>query len=233
MREIILDTETTGLDPKRGDRLIELACVEMVNRIPSGRFLHELVDPQREVPREAEQIHGISTDMLRGKPLFQDIALKFIEFIGDAPLIIHNAPFDMGFLNAELRKACFSPLDNERVVDTLVIARRRFPGSPSSLDALCKRFKIDNSKRTKHGALLDSELLADVYVELMGGHQTAMSLDAAEAAGPGAATAAMPIAAKARLRPRPLVPRLTPAELEAHGAFVGTLKNPLWTGGTT
>ncbi len=226
MREIILDTETTGLDPRKGDRIIELACVELINRIPTGKFLHELIDPEREVPREAEAIHGISTDMLRGKPLFKDIVLKFLEFLGDAPLVIHNAPFDMGFLNAELKKACFGPLDGIRVIDTLQMARRKFPGSPSSLDALCKRYKIDTSKRVKHGALTDSELLADVYVALMGGHQTELTLAAEGAAA--MQQAARDAGGKAKPRPQSLPSRLTPAEDAAHRAFVATLNNPIW-----
>jgi DNA polymerase III subunit epsilon len=227
MREIILDTETTGLDPKRGDRLIELACVEMVNRIPSGKVFHELIDPEREVPKEAEAIHGLSTEMVRGKPLFKDLVVRFQAFIGDAPLIIHNAAFDIGFLNHELKKACFGPISMDRVVDTLAIARRKHPGSPSSLDALCKRYKIDNSKRVKHSALLDCELLADVYVELMGGNQTVLGLGAeVVTTAPVSGTSRRPVAVSQR--PTPLAPRLSEMEQAAHTAFIATLKNPLW-----
>ena len=210
MREIVLDTETTGLDPNAGHRLIEIGCVEMVNHIATGRTFHEYLDPQRDVPEDAARIHGITTDMLRGKPLFADRAEAMLEFLGDAKLVIHNAAFDLGFLNAELARLDRAAIPASRAIDTVQLARRKFPGAPASLDALCKRFDIDNSARTKHGALLDAELLADVYVELIGGRQPGLSL-AAERSGD--ATEIVP----AERAPRP--PRAHPvnaAESAAH-----------------
>lgn len=176
MREIVLDTETTGLDPATGDRLVELACVEIINTVPTGDSFHVFIDPQRDVPEEAFRVHGLSTEFLKGKPLFEQIVDDFLRFIGSDPLVIHNAEFDMRFINAEMKRCNREPLRMDRVVDTLAIARRKHPGSPNSLDALCSRYRIDNSRRTKHGALLDAELLAEVYVELAGGRQAAMVL---------------------------------------------------------
>ncbi len=177
MREICLDTETTGLDPKDGHKIIEIACVELVNKIKTGNVFHAYINPRRDVPDEAFKIHGISTDFLKDKPIFNHIAYKFLDFIRGAKLVIHNAAFDMKFINHELRILGIDPLTSAEVIDSLMLARNKFPGSPSSLDALCKRFGIDLSKRTKHGALLDAELLADVYLELMGGAQAGLAFE--------------------------------------------------------
>ena len=175
MREIILDTETTGLNPSDGHRIIEIGCLELYNHLPTGKVYHQYINPQRDVPLEAFRVHGLSEDFLRDKPVFSEIVEDFLNFIEGSPLIIHNASFDMKFLNYELASAKYPKLKMSRTVDTLIIAREKFPGSPASLDALCKRFKIDNSNRTKHGALLDSELLAEVYLELKGGRQQNLS----------------------------------------------------------
>lgn len=172
MREICLDTETTGLDPKDGHKIIEIACVELVDRVRTGEFFHVYVNPRREVPQEAFNVHGISTEFLQDKPIFDHVAQQFLDFIKDGTLVIHNAAFDLKFLNYELQIIGLDPLTKDNVVDSLQLARRKFPGSPASLDALCKRFSVDLSKRTKHGALLDTELLCDVYIELMGGAQS-------------------------------------------------------------
>ncbi len=177
MREICLDTETTGLDPKDGHKIIEIACVEMVNKIRTGQVFHTYVNPRRDVPQEAFKIHGISTEFLQDKPIFDHVAHKFVDFIKDAKLVIHNAAFDLKFLNHELRLVGLQPIDVDFVIDSLALARKKFPGSPASLDALCKRFNIDISHRTKHGALLDTELLCDVYIELMGGAQSGLVFD--------------------------------------------------------
>lgn len=174
-REICLDIETTGLDPKDGHKIVEIACVELINKTKTNNFFHTYVNPRREVPYEAERIHGLSTEFLKDKPFFDHIVDKFLEFIGDDLLIIHNAGFDTKFLNFELKNLNRKPLEMFRVCDTLAIARNKFPGSPNSLDALCKRFAIDLTKRQKHGALIDTELLCDVYIELMGGAQTGFS----------------------------------------------------------
>ena len=223
MREIVLDTETTGLNARGGDRIIEIGCLEMINRIATGESFHHYIDPQREVPAEAEAIHGISTAQLAGKPLFGDIVADMEEFLGDAKLVIHNASFDLGFLNAELERVGRAPLDAARAVDSLQIARRKFPGAPASLDALCKRFGVDNSSRTYHGALLDAELLADVYVELVGGRQAGLDL-ASTSAGKTADQATK--AARAPREPRPHAPSAD--ELAAHNSFMEGLENPVW-----
>ena len=178
MREIILDTETTGLSPGTGDRIVEIGAVELINHLPTGKTYHVYLNPERDMPKEAEAVHGLSSAFLKDKPLFKTIAKEFLEFIGDAPLIIHNASFDMGFINAELGFIGGTAIPPSQVIDTLQMARRSHPMGPNSLDALCKRYGIDNSKRTKHGALLDAELLADVYLELIGGRQTALVLKA-------------------------------------------------------
>lgn len=180
MREICFDTETTGLDPREGHKVIEIACVELVNKVRTGKFFHSYINPRRDVPAEAFKIHGISTEFLKDKPIFNHVAYKFLDFIRGAKLIAHNAGFDMKFINYELNQAGIDPLSSTDVVDSLVIARSKFPGAPASLDALCKRFGVDLSKRTKHGALLDAELLADVYIELMGGAQGGLVFDAAK-----------------------------------------------------
>lgn len=176
MREIILDTETTGLDPASGDKIVEIGCVELLNSVPTGKFFHVYLDPERNVPDEAFRVHGLSTEFLRGKPKFVEVVDDFVTFIADAQLVIHNAEFDIKFLNAELHSCGRNPLSRERVIDTLALARKKHPGASNSLDALCSRYKIDNSRRTKHGALLDAEILADVYIELTGGRQTVFVL---------------------------------------------------------
>lgn len=175
MREICLDIETTGLDPKEGHKIVEIACVEIVNKVRTGNFFHTYVNPRRDMPQEAFAIHGISTDFLQDKPIFDHIVYKFLDFIKDAKLVIHNAAFDTKFINYELNLLGLDLIKKDNVIDTLLIARSKFPGSPNSLDALCKRFGIDLSKRQKHGALLDTELLVDVYIELMGGAQGGLS----------------------------------------------------------
>lgn len=221
LREIVLDTETTGLDPKKGDRLIEIGCIELLNRIPTGREFHRFVNPERDVPAEAEAVHGISTASLLDKPLFAAVADDFLAFIGDDTLIIHNAQFDVGFLNAELARLAKSPLAFDRVVDTLQLARRKHPAGPNNLDALCKRYAIDNTKRTKHGALVDSLLLAEVYVELLGVRQATLGLAGNSARGSGNETRSRQRTAAAR--PQPLPPRLGPETVAAHRAFVESL----------
>jgi len=217
MREIILDTETTGLDPATGDRLVEIACVEVLNYIPTGDYYHTYLDPERDVPEGAFRVHGLSTDFLKGKPLFRNVVPDFLAFIGDSPLVIHNAEFDMKFLNAELKRAGLSLLPADRAFDTLALARRKHPGAANSLDALCARYKIDNSRRTKHGALMDSEILAEVYAELMGGRQATLVL-ASEAAIRQQTQISAP-----RMRPAPLPTLLSQDEAQAHGRFMGDL----------
>lgn len=221
-RQIVLDTETTGLDPLKGDRVIEIAAIELANLMPTGRTFHTLLDPERDVPEESTRVHGFTAEMLRGKPKFAEMAEEFLGFLGDDPVVAHNAPFDFGFLDAELVRAKRPPLDRARMVDSLALAKKRFMGMPNSLDALCRRFGIDNSMRTSHNALLDVQLLAQVYLELMGGRQPGLVL-AATAAAP--ATAALGGGTRART-PRPIEPG--EAELAAHAAFVAKLKDPLW-----
>jgi len=218
MREIVLDTETTGLDPFQGDRLVEIGCIELVNGIPSGQTFHKYFYPERTMPAEALAIHGLTDEFLKDKPLFADAVDDLIGFLGDAPLVIHNASFDIGFLNAELEHAGRPLIARERMVDTLLIARRKHPGGANRLDDLCVRYSIDNSRRTKHGALLDAELLAEVYVELIGARQAQLVLSQATAA---AAIAGELIVV--RERPQPLAPRLSVEERAAHRAFVATL----------
>ena len=228
VREIILDTETTGLDPATGDRIVEIGAVELLNHLPTGRTFHVYINPERDMPKEAEAVHGLSSAFLKDKPVFSAVVQDFLEFIGDDVLIIHNASFDMNFINAELSFLRFPAIPPERVVDTLHIARQKHPGAANSLDALCRRYGIDNSKRTKHGALLDSELLAEVYLELIGGRQTALILEASITK-----KAATVVAAQiAQQRPVPLPPRLTEKERAAHAAFVAALgENALWKQG--
>ena len=228
MREIIFDTETTGLD-SREDRVIEFGGIELVNRFPTGRTFHEYINPQgRAVHPEAQAVHGISDADLAGKPIFGDIAERLFEFLDGAMLVAHNANFDIGFLNAEFARLGRPPVDPAMVLDTLALARRKHPMGPNSLDALCRRYGIDNSHRTRHGALLDSELLAEVYIELIGGKQAALVLETqAEtvAIASNVDTGQVP----ARQRERPLAPRLTQAEIEAHRALVGQLGSaPIW-----
>lgn len=223
LREIVLDTETTGLDPTKGDRLIEIGCIELFNRIPTGREYHRYINPDREVPAEAEAVHGISTEFLKDKPRFHEIADEFLEFIAGDMLVIHNAQFDVGFLSAELTRLNRTPIAMSRVVDTLALARRKHPAGPNSLDALCKRYGVDNSKRTKHGALMDSLLLAEVYVELLGERQATLGLAQSAAARDGAARRAGAAPRRAAQRPHPLPSRLTEEAEAAHRAFVETL----------
>jgi DNA polymerase III subunit epsilon len=225
LREIVMDTETTGLDAKAGDRLIEIGCIEIVNRIASGREFHRFIDPERDVHPDAVAIHGLATAFLKGKPLFKEVAVAFLDFIGDANLIIHNASFDIGFINAELARLQMAGIPSERVIDTLTLARRRHPAGPNSLDALCKRYGIDTSVRSKHGALVDSHLLAKVYVELLGERQATLGLayqGSVESGGHRRARVA-------QVRSTPLAPRLSREDEVAHSEFVKTLgPNALW-----
>jgi DNA polymerase III subunit epsilon len=229
MREIVLDTETTGLDPVHGDRLVEIGCVEVFNHIATGETYHQYVNPQRDMPAGAFAVHGLSEEFLSGHPVFADVADAFLDFIGDDPLVIHNASFDMGFLNAELRRLKRRELPMSQSVDTVRMARRRFPGAPASLDALCRRFDIDNSSRTYHGALLDAELLAEVYLELRGGRQPELSLAAAEAGASSEASANEGEIPAPSADVRPARPHAATAdEVAAHDAFIATLKEPMW-----
>lgn len=229
MREIVLDTETTGLDARRGDRLIEVGCVELINRIPTGREFHRFFNPEdRDVHPDAEAVHGISTAFLKDKPLFRAEVDAFLAFIAEDPLIIHNATFDIGFINAELERLKRPPLTMDRVVDTLALARRKHPAGPNSLDALCKRYGIDNSKRTKHGALMDSFLLADVYVELLGERQATLGL-ASRRNEASIRNRSLGGGTQAMTRPRPLPPRLGPEDESRHIEFVKSLgANAIW-----
>ena len=219
MREIVLDTETTGLDPFEGDRIVEIGALELINHIPSGRTYHQYINPERDMPAEAFAVHGLSDEFLKDKPVFMAIVEDFLAFVDGAPLVIHNAGFDMKFINAELKWAGKPALPPEQAVDTLAIARKRHPMGPNSLDALCKRYNIDNTMRDLHGALLDSELLAQVYLELIGGRQQSLTL---VDLGSNAGSSTLQTAA-VRTRPSPLPPRLTEAERQAHEDFVDTL----------
>jgi DNA polymerase III subunit epsilon len=226
MREIILDTETTGLSPQDGHRLVEIGAVELINHLPTGRTFQIYLNPERDMPSEAEAVHGLSSAFLKDKPLFKNKVTEFLSFIEDSVLIIHNASFDMGFINAELSAAGQEPIGSERVLDTLQMARRKHPMGPNSLDALCKRYGIDNTKRTKHGALMDSELLAEVYLELIGGRQTAMTLNA-EIKLKSKITTNQTLIAKSR--PSELPERLTEQELASHALLIEELgKDNLW-----
>ena len=217
MREIVLDTETTGLDPLTGHRIVEIGCIELVNCIPTSSTFHAYLNPERDMPAEAEAIHGLSADFLADKPKFAEIADGLLQFLGEAKLVIHNAGFDLAFLNAELDRLQRPPLARDRIVDTLALARRRHPGGPNRLDDLCARYGINNSRRSKHGALLDAELLAEVYAELIGGRQAHFSLDRERTVVRAVA------AASARQRPQALSPRLTAEEAKAHRALLATL----------
>jgi DNA polymerase-3 subunit epsilon len=215
MREVVLDTETTGLDPADGHRIIEIGCVELIDHFPTGRTWQAYLNPERDMPAEAERVHGISGAFLADKPLFAAVMGELIEFLGDAPLVIHNAGFDLKFLNAEFSRLDGAPISPGRAIDTVEMAKVKFPGARYSLDELCKRFAIDLSGRTKHGALLDAELLAQVYLELIGGRQKRFVLAPSDAsAGPGDETG------PARVRPKPLTSPVSAAEREAHAAFV-------------
>jgi DNA polymerase III subunit epsilon len=225
-REIVLDTETTGLSPRDGHRIVEIGAVELINHMPSGQSFHAYLDPQRDMPKEAEAVHGLSAAFLKGKPLFGAVADELLTFIADSVLIIHNANFDMTFINAELKAIGKTAINMGQVVDTLAIAKQKFPMASNSLDALCKRFGVDLSRRTKHGALLDSELLAEVYLELIGGRQTALGL-----ATPATIKRATHVAGGtiAKARPIPLPPRLSETERAAHAALVVILgEKSLW-----
>lgn len=229
LREIVLDTETTGLDPTKGDRLIEIGCIELFNRIPTGREYHRFINPERDVPAEAQAVHGISTEFLKDKPRFVEVADEFLEFIGGDILIIHNAAFDVGFLSAELTRLGKQPIAMSRVIDTLALARRKHPAGPNSLDALCKRYSVDNSKRTKHGALMDSLLLAEVYVELLGERQATLGLAQSGAAKIEALRRTGAAQRQALQRPNRLPSRITPDVEAQHRAFVETLgTHALW-----
>lgn len=226
MRQIVLDTETTGLSPQSGDRLVEIGCLEIVNQVATGEVFHVYINPERDVPVEAFNVHGLSAEFLSDKPRFAEIVDAFMAFIGDDPLVIHNASFDMGFLNNELKMTGRPVIEMARAIDTLLIARKRFPGAQNSLDALCRRFNVDNSNRIKHGALLDAELLAEVYLELMGGRQPGLVLDAnLDRRKNDTATAERRAA-----RSVPLASRLSEAERMAHEAFVSELAGGgLWS----
>ncbi|MEQ8357455.1 MAG: DNA polymerase III subunit epsilon [Kiloniellaceae bacterium] len=221
MREIVLDTETTGLDPAAGHRIVEIAGLELLHHLPTGRTFREYINPERDMPEEAERVHGLSADFLKDKPVFPEVAQGFLDFIGDAKLVIHNARFDMKFLNAELKSAGLESLAMERAIDTLGLARERFPGAQVSLDALCRRFEIDNSARTFHGALLDCELLAEVYLELRGGRQPGLVLESQRRLNRTAAPAPREIRP-----PRPHAP--TAEEKAAHAAMLAKFSDPLW-----
>ena len=221
MREIALDTETTGLDPNDGHRVVEIGCVELVNHVATGNTYHQYVNPERDMPEQAFEVHGLSEAFLSGHPVFADIARDFLAFVGDAPLVIHNAAFDMGFLNAELSRAGLEAMEDARAIDTVTLARGRFPGARASLDALCQRFDIDISHRDLHGALKDARLLAEVYLELTGGRQPGLELTSDRAA-----VAAEGVAERAYREPRPHAPSAD--ELARHAAFLEKLADPVW-----
>jgi DNA polymerase-3 subunit epsilon len=219
MREIVLDTETTGFEPSEGDRIVEIGAVELFNHMPTGKTYHQYINPERAMPNAAFEVHGLGDDFLRDKPVFKHVGQAFLDFVEDSKLVIHNASFDMKFLNAELEWCGLPKLPNDQALDTLAIARKKFPGSPASLDALCRRFGIDNSRREKHGALLDSEILAEVYLELIGGRQPDLVL------GGNSSKTVTDAGGDWRPTPRaePLAPRITEAERAAHDAFVQAL----------
>lgn len=226
MREIALDTETTGFEPESGDRIVEIGAVELLNHVPTGNTFHEYINPQRAMPKEAFAVHGLGDDFLRDKPLFAAVGQAFLDFVGDAKLVIHNAAFDMKFLNAELNWINLPTLPMAQAIDTVMMARKKFPGSPASLDALCRRFGIDNAARTLHGALLDAEILAEVYLELIGGRQPDLVLAADTGRGSAGASGD---SWRPRPRPEKLPSRLTAEEAEAHTAFVESMGDgALW-----
>lgn len=231
MREIVLDTETTGLDPNSGDKIVEIGCLELINHVPTGQTLHHYINPERDMPQGAFDVHGLSSEFLSDYPVFADLADEIMAFLGDSILIIHNARFDMGFINAELRSCGRPELPMEQAKDTVQLARRKYPGAQVSLDALCRRFEIDNAHRTLHGALLDADLLASVYLELIGGRQPGLSLagePSRDGANPSPAEA-LPVERGYR-PPRPHQP--TPEEAAAHQLFLEKLREPLWLSGT-
>lgn len=232
MREVIFDTETTGLDPKTGDRMVEIGCIEMIGRVETGRTFHAFFNPERDMPPEAERVHGLSAAFLATKPRFAELVDEMLAFLGDAPLVAHNAGFDFGFLNNELERIGRAPISMDRMIDTVAIARKRHPGAKLSLDALCTRYGIDRSHRVKHGALLDAELLAQVYVELNGGRQIGLGLTDAANVDTAATTTAnapwhRPVSDRPRRDPRPHV--ASPEELERHTAFIAGITNAIWT----
>jgi DNA polymerase-3 subunit epsilon len=221
LREIVLDTETTGLDPKQGHRIVEVGCIELVNHIPTNRSFHRYINPECDIAPEASAVHGLTRDRLKDEPVFAEIAGDFLDFIGDAQLVIHNADFDVGFINAELAILGLSPLPSDRATCTVKLTRRRFPGAPANLDALCRRFGVDNSGRALHGALLDAQLLAECYVELLGGRQHGLAL--------GAQTVTSNLAVSQTVIVRTPVPhRASEAETQAHAEMLGQLKSALW-----
>lgn len=220
-REIVLDTETTGLDPDAGHRIVEIACVELMNHLPSGRTFQRYLNPERDMPADAQAVHGLTTEFLAGQPLFATVAAEFLDFIGDAPLVIHNAEFDLKFINAELIRIGQPPLLARRAIDTVQLARRKFPGAPASLDALCARFSIDNSARMLHGALLDAQLLSEVYLELIGGRQATIELDAGPIAAMQVLSVERPVRAARHHAP-------SAEELAAHAALLQQIKTPVW-----
>lgn len=227
MREIVLDTETTGMDPAEGDKLVEIGCIELENHMPTGRTYHQYINPERDVPAEVVAVHGLTYERLKKEPTFGEVVGDFLDFIGsDSKLVIHNAEFDMKFINAEIKTYGFSSIDPKRIVDTLIMARRKFPGSPANLDALCRRFNIDNTSRTLHGALLDSELLAEVYMELLGGRQRGLGIDATQG---GASEKEADVAVKkTRVFREPRVFNVSAEELEAHQKMMEALSDPIW-----
>lgn len=227
MREIVLDTETTGMDPSSGDRIVEIGCVELMNHLATGKTYHVYLNPEREIPAEATAVHGITNDFVKDKPTFGEVVGDFMDFIGDARLVIHNADFDMKFLNAELKTFGFPSLDNRRALDTVKMAREKFPGSPANLDALCRRFGIDNSSRSFHGALLDSQLLAEVYLEMLGGRQQGLGISEEPAKTTGHQK--MEEAERVFREPRNFFP--SDEEKAAHDKMIGSLKEPLWKKG--
>jgi DNA polymerase-3 subunit epsilon len=218
LREIVLDTETTGLDPIQGHRIIEICCLELENHVPTERVFHTLIHPERDIPEESERVHGITLEKLEGKPVFAGIVDELLAFIGDAPLVIHNAEFDVRFLNAEFERIGRPLLQPSRAIDTIALAKRRFPGARYSLDELCRRIGIDLSGRTLHGARIDTELLAEVYLELLGGRQARLQL----LPGDGIVIGETTMARRARLRPVALPERLDAAEREAHARFIAS-----------
>jgi DNA polymerase-3 subunit epsilon len=223
LREIVLDTETTGLDPASGDRIVEIGCVELLNHIPTGKTFHTYLNPQRDVPSEAARVHGLTTEFLKDKPLFTEKVDEFLEFVGDAALVIHNAEFDMKFINAELKNAGFKLWPLARATDTVLIAREKFPGQPANLDALCRRFKVDLSERKHHGALLDAQLLSEVYLGLLGGRQHGLSLETKSAVTDKKLGARIK---RQKREMRSFPPSVQ--ELSAHAEFIGKIKNSLW-----
>lgn len=228
MREIVLDTETTGFDPYAGDRLVEIGCVELINHMPTGNTYHQYINPERDVPEDVVKVHGLTTEFLQDKPVFKEIAQDFLDFIGSDKLVIHNASFDMKFLNAELSWIHRDILPMEQSIDTLLIARKLFPGARVNLNELCKRFDVDNSKRTKHGALLDAELLAEVYLELLGGREPGFILDSKNT--PSVLELKADTIQTDQKPQRPARPAVyLPGELEAHEAFMKKINSPLWT----